>query len=89
MGGGGSISFFTRKIVIHKYFNFALVGPQGKEQKASVHYTKSSELPFVSLSSDRPPNLLPPPKSAARGVEQAALICSLFLLPQVGRAGAN
>ena len=52
-GGGGSISFFTGKIVIHKYFNFSLVGPHGKEQEASVHYTKFSELSFVSLSSDQ------------------------------------
>lgn len=58
-----------------------------EKSKASVHYTlQSSELSFVSLSSDQVlSNLLPLPQSATHCVAQAALICSLFLLPQIGR----
>ena len=43
-GGKKGISFFTGKIVIHKYFNFSLVGPHGKEQKASFTTLSSQNL---------------------------------------------
>ena len=44
VGGKKGISFFTGKIVIHKYFNFSLVGPHGKEQKASFTTLSSQNL---------------------------------------------